>query len=181
MAEVATSHYADMVEFLKQQMELAEGTPAQFHEPIIRTKADKITVGEGSRIDGFVKLEGGLGLTIGRFVHIASFAHIGIGGGTVIIEDYAAVASGGKIISGSNQIDALSMSACAPKDIQRVEPSITIMKEYSVVLANATVLPGVTLHTGAVLAAGSVATKDIPPWEIWAGIPAKFLKRREVK
>lgn len=31
---------------------------------------------------------------------------------------------------------------------------------------------------GAVIGAGSIVTKDIPPYEIWAGVPAKFIKKR---
>ena len=37
---------------------------------------------------------------------------------------------------------------------------------------------GVTIGTGAVIGMGSVLTKDVPPYEIWAGNPAKFLKKR---
>lgn len=40
------------------------------------------------------------------------------------------------------------------------------------------VLPGVTIGEGAIVGAGSVVTKDIPPYEIWAGVPAKFIKKR---
>lgn len=36
----------------------------------------------------------------------------------------------------------------------------------------------VTIGDYCVLAAGSVVTKDIPPYEIWGGVPAKFIKRR---
>lgn len=173
--------HADLVNFLREQDELAAGpSAAVFHEPVVRTKAENITVGVGSRIDSFVKLEGGKRLSIGRYVHIASFAHLGIGGGELIIGDFAAVASGAKIISGSNQLDALSMSACAPAEVQRVKSSVTELCAYSCVLCNAVVLPGVQLGEGAVLAAGAVATKNIPPWEVWAGCPAKFLRNREV-
>lgn len=152
-----------------------------FFEPIIRTKADRITVGKGSRIDGFVKLEGGERLEIGRYVHIASFAHIGIGGGVTIIEDLAAVASGGRVISGSNKMDALSVSAVAPAHLQRIEKSVTRLCKYSCVYTNAVVCPGVTLHEGAVLLPGAVATGDVPAWEIWGGVPAKFVAKRVVK
>ena len=157
----------------------ADELPVLF-EPIVMTKKDKITIGAGSRIDSFVKLEGGQGLQIGRNVHIASFAHLGIGGGTLILEDFTAVASGGKLISGSNHTDGLTMSASAPVVMQRVVASKTVMKKFSCVLTNGVVLPGVTLEEGAVLAAGGVATKDIPAWEIWAGCPAKFLAKRKV-
>lgn len=151
------------------------------HEPVIATLKERIRVGRHSRIDSFVKLEGGESLRIGDYVHIASFAHIGIGGGTTVLEDYSAVASGGKIISGSNQVGAPSMSACAPPEDQRVVRSTTKLCKYSCVLANAVVLPGVTLQEGAVLAAGAVATRDIPAWEVWGGVPAKFMSKRIAK
>lgn len=152
---------------------------AVIYDPVIMTKDDHISIGEGSRIDGFVKLEGGIAMRIGRFVHVASLAHLGVGGGTTIIGDYAAVASGGKIISGSNQIDSPSMSAVAPADLQSIKASVTTLEPYACVLTNAVVLPGVTLHEGAVLAAGSVATRDLPPWEIWAGVPARKIADRK--
>lgn len=40
------------------------------------------------------------------------------------------------------------------------------------------VLPGVTIGKGAIIAAGSIVNKDVPPYEIWGGSPAKFLKAR---
>lgn len=45
--------------------------------------------------------------------------------------------------------------------------------------ANAVILPDVTIGKGAVVAAGSVVTKDIPEYSIVAGIPAKIIKYRE--
>jgi len=44
--------------------------------------------------------------------------------------------------------------------------------------AGATVLKGVTIGTGAIVAAGSVVVKNIPPYSICAGVPAKVLKKR---
>lgn len=174
----------DLEDFLHDTMRLDEllkqgEPPPVIYDPVVIL--GEVIIENGSRIDSFVKIEGGQGVHIGRYVHIASFVHIGIGGGIVDIEDFAAVASGGKIISGSNQVDAITMSACAPKDMQRVERKHTRLKRYAVVLTNATVLPGVTLNEGAVLAAGAVATRDIPEWEIWGGVPAKFLAKRVLK
>jgi galactoside O-acetyltransferase len=189
---ISGNPHTDLVNFLRDQDAFISGRdlgdeqapptipPAVFYDPVVRTRPERITVGEGSRIDSFVKLEGGDGLKIGRFVHVASFAHLGIGGGTTIIGDYAAVASGAKIISGSNQVEAPSMSACAPPGLQRVVKKRTVLEKYSCILVNSVVLPGVTLHEGAVLAAAGVATRDIPAWEVWGGVPAKFMFKRPI-
>ena len=45
---------------------------------------------------------------------------------------------------------------------------------------NVTVLPGVTIGEGAVIGAGSVVNKDVEPFAIVGGVPAKFLKKREI-
>ena len=46
--------------------------------------------------------------------------------------------------------------------------------------ANVTILSQVNkIGTGAVIGAGSVLTKDVGEYEIWAGNPAKFIKYRE--
>lgn len=41
---------------------------------------------------------------------------------------------------------------------------------------NVTVLKGVTIGEGAVVAAGSIVTKDVPPWTLVAGNPARVIK-----
>lgn len=49
------------------------------------------------------------------------------------------------------------------------------------VAAKAVVLPGVTFHEGAVAGCSAVVTKDVPPWTVVGGNPAKFIKKRELK
>jgi acetyltransferase-like isoleucine patch superfamily enzyme len=44
---------------------------------------------------------------------------------------------------------------------------------------NSTILPGVTIGRGSIVAAGSVVTKDVPPNVVVAGVPAKVLKERK--
>lgn len=42
----------------------------------------------------------------------------------------------------------------------------------------AIILSGVKIGDGAAIGAGSVVTKDVPPYEVWAGNPAKFIRKR---
>ncbi len=51
---------------------------------------------------------------------------------------------------------------------------------YSWVCARATVQPGVNLGDGAVLALGAIATKDLAPWTVYGGVPARPIKARTV-
>jgi len=50
----------------------------------------------------------------------------------------------------------------------------TIIKKGASIGANATILPGLTIGEYAMVGAGSVLTKDIPPYTMWFGNPAKF-------
>lgn len=45
--------------------------------------------------------------------------------------------------------------------------------------ANVVVLPGVTVGRGAIIAAGSVVTKDVPEYALMGGVPAKLIRYRE--
>lgn len=46
------------------------------------------------------------------------------------------------------------------------------------VAAHARIMPGIKIGEGAVVGAGSVVTKDVEPWTVVAGNPAKFIKKR---
>jgi putative colanic acid biosynthesis acetyltransferase WcaF len=49
---------------------------------------------------------------------------------------------------------------------------------YAWICARATVQMGVRVGEGAVLALGAVATRDLEPWTVYGGVPARALKRR---
>jgi acetyltransferase-like isoleucine patch superfamily enzyme len=51
------------------------------------------------------------------------------------------------------------------------------IKEGAIICANAIILPGVTIGECALIAAGSVVTKDVPPYTVVAGVPAKEIKK----
>jgi putative colanic acid biosynthesis acetyltransferase WcaF len=58
-----------------------------------------------------------------------------------------------------------------------VASPITI-ERYAWICARAVVQPGVTVKEGAVLGLAGVATRDLEPWTVYAGVPARKVKER---
>ena len=87
----------------------------------------------------------------------------------VIIGDQTTVSQGVRLCTAGHDISSRIMELTyAP---------ITVGTN-SWVAAWATILPGVTIGEGAVVAAGAVVTKDVEPWTVVGGNPAKFIKER---
>jgi acetyltransferase-like isoleucine patch superfamily enzyme len=53
-----------------------------------------------------------------------------------------------------------------------------IIEDYVWVGTHAIIMPGITIGIGAVVAAGSLVTKNVMPYQVVAGVPAKFIKER---
>lgn len=62
------------------------------------------------------------------------------------------------------------------KDWQNVKISRLTICDKSWIGFNSILLKGITVGEGAIVGAGSVVTKDVPPWTIVAGNPAKIIR-----
>ncbi len=54
------------------------------------------------------------------------------------------------------------------------------IKDQVYIGTRVTILPGITIGKGAVVASGAVVTKDVDPWTMVGGVPAKFIKNRPI-
>ena len=128
------------------------------------------------------------GAKIGRRCAIAAGAKIWAPW-NLSMGDYVAVANGAELYTvapirfGHHITISQDAYLCtASHDIsKRLKPLTTSpieVGDFSWVCARAIVLPGVTVGEGAVVAAGAVVTKDVPPWTVVAGNPAREVKKR---
>ena len=62
-------------------------------------------------------------------------------------------------------------------DQQGISTKEVVLEDDIWVGANAVILPGVTIGTHAVVAAGAIVTKDVPPHSLVAGVPAKVIRQ----
>ena len=53
-----------------------------------------------------------------------------------------------------------------------------IIEEDAFIGCNVVICNSVTIGKGAIVGAGSIVTKDIPPYQVWAGNPARYIKDR---
>lgn len=115
-------------------------------------------------------------LFLGNWVNIGPNAYIDSKGAKVIIDDFVIIAPYCKIFSRSHNYDSEDLRAL-PFDNRMVCGDIHIGR-FVWIGENAIILPGVTIGEGAVVAAGAVVTKDVPPCAVVGGNPAKVIKYR---
>lgn len=89
----------------------------------------------------------------------------------VTLEDNVCISQGAYLCTGNHD--------WSDPSFRLIVKPITI-KEGAWVGARAVVCPGVTVGESAVVTAGSVVTKDVPPYEIHAGNPAGFVRPRRI-
>lgn len=90
----------------------------------------------------------------------------------IVIGDNATVSQGVRLCTAGHDITSRTMElTTAP---------ITIGAN-AWIAGWAIVLPGVTVGEGAVVGAGTVVTKDVEPWTVVGGNPAKVIKKRELR
>ncbi len=109
----------------------------------------RIKIGQGSVINTGTILDGrGAELWIGNYVDIAP----------------------------NVRIWTLDHDPNSPTHAER--PRAVIIEDFVWVASDSTILPGVTLGKGSVIGAGSVVTKDVEPYTIVCGIPARKIAER---
>ena len=112
-------------------------------------RAEDVTIGRNTVINQHCRLDGRGGLLIGNNVNISS--HVLLVAGTHDVQD-------GQAFSGC------------------IKP--IVIEDYAWLCTRSTVLAGVTVGRGAVVAAGAVVTKSVPPYAIVAGVPARKIGER---
>lgn len=142
--------------------------------------AEKIEIGDNSRIDDFCLISGKV--EIGRHCHITPMCLVAGGTEGVYISDFCTLAYGVKVFSQSDDYTGATMTnSTIPKKYKDEFCAPVHIKEYSIVGASAVIFPGVTVGEGCAVGAMSLVMSSIEPWGIYVGTPARRLKSRSRK
>ena len=129
--------------------------------------------------------------SLGNYSVVESFACINNAVGDVIIGDYTRIGLHNTIIgpvkigSHVNLAQGITVTALNHNfddtnkriDEQGISTNAVTIEDDVWIGANAVILPGVTIGTHCVVAAGAVVTKDVPPHSLVAGVPAKIIRQ----
>ena len=148
--------------------------------------APDVKMGSNVKLSKFINLYGcsiGDNTKIGACVEIQKNARIGaqckISSHTficegVVVEDYAFIGHGVMFTNDKYPRSANPDGSLQTEADWKVVP--TFVRKGASIGSNATILCGVTIGEGAIVGAGSVVTKDVPPKTIVAGVPAKEIR-----
>jgi len=87
----------------------------------------------------------------------------------IIIGDNVCIGEDVRLLTGSHDLESSTFDLV----VRPIEISDNVW-----IATGAIVLPGVKIGEGAVVAAGAVVTKDVSPWTVVGGNPAKVIKKR---
>lgn len=113
-------------------------------------------------------------IQIGNNVSLNEFIYLS-GYGGISIEDNVRVGTRATFISS----DHIFNDKKTPIFQQGLQGAPIIIEEDVWIGANVTILKGVRIGKGSIIAAGSVVTSSVPEYSIYGGIPAKLIRIRE--
>ncbi|NLA21613.1 MAG: acyltransferase [Candidatus Marinimicrobia bacterium] len=146
---------------------------ASFYSP------ELIQLGSNVRIDDFCILSGNI--SIGSYVHISAYTAL-YGKFGICIEDFVTIS--GRVLVYSQTDDYSGEVMTNPMvnpNLTRVTGGPVVFKKHSIIAAGCIIFPEVTIGEGAAIGAMSLVNKNLEPWSIYVGIPAKYLKPRSKK
>ncbi len=136
---------------------------------------DHVTVGRFAiiRATNFYGGELGEGLEVGDFSNIGPYSYVGCSG-FVRIGKNVMISPRVSIYAENHRFARTDV----PMKEQGVERSVVTIEDDCWISSHSVILAGVTIGRGSLVAAGSVVTKDVPPFSIVAGVPATVIRSR---
>lgn len=128
-------------------------------------------IGRGSTIHMFASVYKVGGIVIGNDSIIGEWVVLD-GRDKLIIGDHVDIATGVMIYNSEHDINDSEF---------RAKTSPVEIEDYVFIGPRAIILPGIKVGKGAVVGAGAVVTKDVPPFAIVGGVPAQVIGERKNK
>jgi len=143
--------------------------------------AERISIGDNVRIDDFVMLATGEGyITIGNYCYIARCCNLT---GTFGIEmrDFSSMAANTVFYSASDDYSGEYMTAQAiPKEFTRFVGGKVTLGRHVIVGASSVIIGPADIGEGCSLGAATVVVnKDLDPWGVYVGNPARCVRERK--
>lgn len=140
--------------------------------------ADRISIGDNSRIDDFCVVSGKV--QIGRNVHIAPFCLVAGGEPGISLADFSGLAYGVKIFAQSDDYlgETLTNPTVPAEYKSEIKKPVSIGR-HSILGAGAVVMPSANIADGNAIGSMALVTRSTEPWSIYVGVPARRIAERK--
>jgi galactoside O-acetyltransferase len=145
--------------------------------------AENIAIGDNVRIDGYCTIvaAGNGYINLGSYIHIGGYCAILAAEG-VSIADMSTLSWGVKLFTRSDDYSGNFMTnPTVPSEYTGVSGGAIMIAKHVIVGAGSIILPKVMLGEGVAVGALSMVSKNLEPWGIYSGVPAKRIKDRHRK
>lgn len=141
---------------------------------------ENIAIGNDVRIDAYCSLIAvGGSITLGSNIHIGGYCHLA-GRGGITMGDFSGLSQRCSIYSASDDYSGAAMTnPMVPAHLTNAKIAAVSIGRHAILGSGSIVLPGVSLGEGVAMGAHSVATRDLPEWQICCGSPATPKKDRQ--
>lgn len=117
-------------------------------------------------------------IEVGNDVYVGPGATLTATNSIIIMGNKIMLGPNVSIIGGNHNTSVIGRFMCDIKEKRLEDDQPVIIEDDVWIGTNVTILKGVTIGTGSIVAAGAVVTKSQPPYSIIGGIPAKVIKNR---
>lgn len=146
------------------------GLPQLNHWRVLLLKMFGAKIGKGSVVYSSARVLAPWNLIMGDYSVLGPYVKLHIDKTT--LGSKVTVSQGAYLCSGSHDITDINKPFIS---------SPIVLHDFVWIAAEAFIGPGVTVNEGAVVGARAVVFKDVDPWTVVGGNPAKFIKKREIK
>jgi len=172
------THYTE--HDLKEEGFRALGSNVRIARNCTVVGAENISIGNNVRIDGYSTIiaTGDGYVTLGSNIHIGGHCTILAGKGFVM-NDFSTLSWGVRVFTQTDDFSGTFMTnPTVPSQYTNVYGGLVTLGRHSVIGAGCVILPNINIPEGVAVGALSLLNQDLVKWSIYAGIPAKIIKKR---
>jgi galactoside O-acetyltransferase len=164
------------------EVKIVVGNNVNISNDVIFYNPNNIIIGENVRIDSQCIFIAGKNnkIVIGNNIHISAGCYFYGNSGDIVLEDFSTISGRCTIYTANDDYtEGYMTNPNVNIQYRKVKIGNVLIKKHTIIGCHSTILPGVVLEKATSVGSYSLVKKSTNEYDVIAGIPAKFLKKRK--